>query len=137
MTAVAILLIGARALDWLIFRDLRLQEAFPATVIGTCLGVIAIAAMWTTLGSNSLWIRLLALVLTAAGSGVFLKWVSAYWVRRIGPMNLWGNHIVWIANEMGSSWLVWCALATCFLAASLVIFRARGYGLTTGIRKRY
>jgi hypothetical protein len=126
-------LLLAKELDWLQF----LQNGWDALPIVVMLGIgfaaVALVGMWAGLGQGSLVVRLAVLGAAAPAVGALLEWMPGS-ERVVGSVYRLQYHFLRMAAErVGFTWMAWTSLAGGFLAATLLIFRARGYRL---VRKR-
>ncbi len=131
-TATVPVLVVAKEVDWFLFRDFGWHAMILAIMLGIGCAAATIVGIWVGLGQGTVVVRLVILGTATPAIGALLAWVMTP-VNRIGISNAWEGMFFWIAERIGYTWIAWSSLAAGFLAASLLIFRARGYCL---LRKR-
>jgi hypothetical protein len=129
--AVPVLLL-ARHVDWLYFLHVGWYALPIVAMLGIGFAAVTLAGMWAALGQGSLVVRLAVFGMAAPAVGALLAWTTAP-QRPIGYGSLLDSSFFAMIEESGYTWIVWTSLAGGFLAATLMIFRARGYRL---LRKR-
>ncbi len=126
-TALVPVLLLAKELDWLKF----LHAGWFVVVLGIGFAAVALVGMWAGLGQGSLIVRLAVLGIAAPAVGALLARMTAPPWNML-DLNQWDWQFS-MAERIGFTWMAWTSLAGGFLAATLLIFRARGYRL---LRKR-
>jgi hypothetical protein len=125
-------LLLAKELDWLQFLHFGWHALAIVLMLGIGFAAVALVGMWAALGQGSLAARLAVLGMAAPAVGAWL----AFMLPLAAPAqsgNTWDYAIFHMAEGIGFTWTAWTSLAGGFLAATLLIFRARGYRL---LRKR-
>ena len=125
-------LLLAKELNWSQFLDIRWHALPFVAILGIGFAAVALVGMWAGLGQGSLIVHFAVLGVAAPAVGALLAWMAAI-PAKIGIGSRWDYPFAIIAEEDAFTWIAWTSLAGGFLAASLLIFRARGYRL---LRKR-
>jgi hypothetical protein len=131
-TATVPVLVVAKEVDWFLLLDFGWHAMILAMMLGIGCAAATLVGMWAGLGKGSIVVRLAILGTAAPAIGALLAWAMTP-ANRTGISSAWAGIFFWIAERIGYTWIAWTSLAAGFLAASLLIFRARGYRL---LRKR-
>ena len=124
----------AQGLDLMVFSSLGWSSVPKVVMVGDCLALVSLVAMWVALGKGPTWARLVVLAGIPASVGIALKVMSARWRPPRGA--LWRMEPVFRQMlELGWWWMAWTSLAACFLAGLLLVFRASGYRLMRPARR--
>ncbi len=124
-TAAVPVLVLAKALDWASFGIfIGSGDLLPATTLAIGFAVVSLIAMWSALGSGPALVRagVLAIATPAVGA-------SVAWLAEAEEASSPSYRFFWLLVFAGGSWIAWTILAAGFLAAMLLMFRARGYRL--------
>jgi hypothetical protein len=131
--AVVPLFVLAKEFNWSRFLSFGWHDVLPALTLGSGFAVLSLVGMWAALGEARGLVRLAVLSMMAPAVGALLTWLIAAQARLMGSPRRWDHPFFDMAKDIGYTWIAWTSLAAGFLAASLLIFRARGYRL---LRKR-
>ena len=93
-----------------------------AAWFGGSLTAVSLAAVWASLGSGRLWLRLLVLAVVPGAAGAGLRLLQPHWEGLRWFTN-------WEAETLGWWLVAWTYLCAGFLAALLLVFRGSGYRL--------
>ena len=120
-TALAPLFAVVRVVDWSSLSSL--SAILQPLELGVCLAFISLVAIWCGLGRENLFVRIAGslVLVSVVGSGIGkvagAGWLDSMWINR------------WLSNSgtvQMQFWLTWSILASSFLAAMLMFFRATG-----------
>lgn len=119
-TTLAPLMAIARLIEWSQFASLTV--VLQPLQLGICFALVSLIAIWCGLGREHLLIRCLgtAVLTYLIGSGIGAA-SAANWFDAI-HLNRW----IGLASDFHVFWRTWVVVASCFLSAMLMIFRAEG-----------
>ena len=125
--ALAPLMVVLRGLEMISFRRAGMVDVYPAGLICGCIALITLAAIWLTLGSGMLALRVVAFVSAVVGATLFMRTQSQDWLAQYGP---WPSmRLIHFSIEMLDLWWAWFAMLGGLLAALFIFLWAAGYRL--------
>jgi hypothetical protein len=123
-TSVACVVGVVRLIDVASYLLLGRDSLLACIGLGGCFAIMSMVAVWSALGSDKLWIRLVGLAVTTP---VIALSIGAVGLSRIP---IWISESLFLGDGFDAAlWFRWTCLATFFLAGLLAIFRTSGYRL--------
>jgi hypothetical protein len=125
--ALAPLMVVLRGLESISLRQAQMVDVYPAGLICACIALITLAAIWLTLGSGMLALRVAVFVSAIGGATLLMRWQCQGWLAQYGP---WPTmRMIRFSTEMLDLWGAWFAMLGGLLAALLTFLWAAGYRL--------
>ena len=125
--ALAPLMVVLRGLEMISLRRAGMVDVYPAGLICGCIALITLAALWLTLGSGMLALRVGAFVSAIGGATLLMRAQSQGWLAQYGP---WPSmSLIRFSIEMVDLWWGWFAMLGGLLAALFIFLWAAGYRL--------
>ncbi len=123
-TSVACVVGVVRLVDVATFLFLGRDSLLACVGLGGCFAIMSMVAVWSALGSDRLWIRLVGLGISTP---VIALSIGAVGLSRTPA---WISESLFLGADYDPTlWFMWTCLATFFLAGLLAIFHTSGYRL--------
>ena len=124
-TAAAAVLLAALRVTQPLLSTFGAERWLHTGMFGVCCALVALAAIWSTLGQGRWYLRGLVLLCWPPLGGLGIWWLVDTLQRTDS-----GDYLSWYMGGLDALWLAWTSLAAAFLASLLLLARTTGYHLT-------
>lgn len=123
-TAAAAVLLGVLRVTQPLLSTFGVGRWLHTGMFGVCCALVALAAIWSTLGQGRWYLRGLVFLVWPPACGLLIWWLVVALEHTAS-----GDYLSWYMGGLDALWLAWTSLAAAFLAALLLLFRTTGYRL--------